>query len=186
MNQVHAVVKTSALAIWSLVLGILSLLCFSFLTGIPAIICGHMGRTKIRQSNGTLGGDGLALTGLILGYAGTIITTIAMVGIIAAISIPAFVAYRDKANCAKAEMEAANAMAAISCYIADRNPEILPSMEALAADAQCAYSPTPGTIVEISGTLEQLQVTVVDATAQCTLGDQYVISLPENAGDGWQ
>jgi len=61
---------TDGKAIASLVLGILSLLCFSIFTGIPAAILGHMSRKNIRQSMGRLKGDGMALAGLILGYIG--------------------------------------------------------------------------------------------------------------------
>lgn len=59
--------KKSALAITSLVLGILSIPCCSFITGVPAIICGHIARGKIKRDP-SLSGDGLALGGLILGY----------------------------------------------------------------------------------------------------------------------
>lgn len=182
MNQVQAATRTSALAIWSLVLGILGLLCFSCLTGIPAIICGHIGRSKIKLSQGALTGDGMALAGLILGYIGTVIT----IGIIAAIAIPQFAAYRDKANCALAEAEAMKAVAAVSCYIANQNPEVPPTKDDLASDADCAYTPGEGTEVEISGSMEQLQITVFDTTGKCSLGGRYVVSLPENISDGWQ
>lgn len=61
--------STDGKAIASLVLGITSIvLCLTFLTGIPAIILGHMSRASIRRSMGRLKGDGLALAGLILGY----------------------------------------------------------------------------------------------------------------------
>jgi len=60
--------QTSKLAIWSLVLGILGLACFSIFSGIPAIVCGHKARSKIKQSGGLLQGAGLALGGLITGY----------------------------------------------------------------------------------------------------------------------
>jgi len=65
-----AVPQTSGLAVTSLVLGIVGLtLCFvGILTAIPAIICGHMARAKIRASDGALTGSGLALAGLITGY----------------------------------------------------------------------------------------------------------------------
>ena len=64
--------KESPLAICSLVFGILSLVCCaSFLTGIPAILCGHAARKRIRNSGGSLTGRGLALAGLITGYLGT-------------------------------------------------------------------------------------------------------------------
>ena len=60
------VARTSAAAVWSLVLGLLVFL--GPLASIPAIICGHVGRGAIKKSNGSLKGAGLALAGLILGY----------------------------------------------------------------------------------------------------------------------
>jgi hypothetical protein len=92
MNEVQAPPRTSALAVWSLVLGIVSFLCFGFLAGIPAIICGHMGRARIRESQGALKGEGLALAGLIIAYINLAITVI---GIIAAIAIPNFTHYME-------------------------------------------------------------------------------------------
>lgn len=60
--------KTSGLAITSLVLGIISLCCPVFLLPIAAVICGHVSRGQIKKSQGTIGGSGVALAGLILGY----------------------------------------------------------------------------------------------------------------------
>ncbi len=60
--------RTVPLAIWSLVLAILSFFCGWLFTAIPAVICGHIARSKIRKSGGVLGGKGIATTGLILGY----------------------------------------------------------------------------------------------------------------------
>ena len=37
-------------------------------TAIPAVICGHVARAKIRRSGGGLGGKGIATAGLVLGY----------------------------------------------------------------------------------------------------------------------
>ena len=59
---------TSPAAIWSLVLAILSFFCGCLITAIPAVICGHIARSKIRKSGGALGGKGIATAGLILGY----------------------------------------------------------------------------------------------------------------------
>jgi hypothetical protein len=64
--------QQKGLAITSLVLGLLSLTCFSFLTGIPAIICGHLARARARRSPGQYSGAGLALAGLITGYVGLV------------------------------------------------------------------------------------------------------------------
>lgn len=60
--------KTSVKAIWSLVLGLLSLMCLCFLTGIPAVILGHLALREIRRSGGRVAGDGMAIVGLVIGY----------------------------------------------------------------------------------------------------------------------
>jgi len=63
---------TSLLAIGSLFLGVLGC-ALPLLSSIPAIVCGHSALTRIRKSGGALGGKGLAITGLVLGYAATAI-----------------------------------------------------------------------------------------------------------------
>ena len=60
--------STAPTAIWSLVLAILSFFCGWLFTAIPAVICGHVARSKIRKSGGALGGMGIATSGLIVGY----------------------------------------------------------------------------------------------------------------------
>jgi hypothetical protein len=60
--------RTALSAIWSLVLALLSFTCGWLFTAIPAVICGHIARSKIRKSGGALGGKGIAGAGLILGY----------------------------------------------------------------------------------------------------------------------
>src|SRR5207245_6277551 len=62
------VLHTAPAAIWSIVLAILSFTCGWLFTAIPAVICGHIARSKIRKSGGALGGKGIATAGLILGY----------------------------------------------------------------------------------------------------------------------
>lgn len=69
--------RTSLLAIWSLIMGLLSL-CGG-LPGVLAVIFGHKGRSNIRRSGGALTGDGLCLAGLILGYTGMVIGTAAII-----------------------------------------------------------------------------------------------------------
>jgi hypothetical protein len=64
----HTVPRTPAVAIWSLILSVLSFTCGWLFTAIPAVICGHIARSKIRKSGGALGGKGIATAGLIFGY----------------------------------------------------------------------------------------------------------------------
>ena len=59
--------KNSSLAIVSLVCGIVGL-CLPLLGGIVAVITGHMAKKEIRASGDTLGGNGMATAGLVLGY----------------------------------------------------------------------------------------------------------------------
>lgn len=70
--------STSGLATTSLVLGILSIICCGALTGIPAVICGHIARGKIKQDP-SLKGDGLAVTGLALGYLSLVLSLVAVI-----------------------------------------------------------------------------------------------------------
>lgn len=86
--------KTAALAIWSLVLGILSLVCFSIFAGIPGVICGHKALTKIKYSNGALSGQGLAIAGLVTSYLG-IAWAVFVIPMIVVIAIPNFVKARS-------------------------------------------------------------------------------------------
>ena len=60
--------QTSTLAIIALVAGILGWTLLPFLGSLGGIIFGHMARGEIRRSNGQLDGDGLAVTGLVLGW----------------------------------------------------------------------------------------------------------------------
>ena len=70
----------------SLVFGILSvpgaLACVGLPAAIPAIVCGHLARRQIRQSGNRVSGRGMALAGLITGYAGLVIS-LAVIGFFA-------------------------------------------------------------------------------------------------------
>jgi hypothetical protein len=60
--------RTEPMAIVSLVLAILSWFFCILLGSIPAIILGHISRSKIRKSNGALQGMNFALVALIVAY----------------------------------------------------------------------------------------------------------------------
>lgn len=88
--------ETSGKAIASLVCGIL----FFFLpSAIAAVIMGQLSLSDIRRSAGRLGGRGMAMAGLALGYVGLAIIPIL---IIAAIAIPNLLRARMAANEASA------------------------------------------------------------------------------------
>jgi prepilin-type N-terminal cleavage/methylation domain-containing protein len=56
---------------------------------------------------------------------------IAIIGILAAIAIPNFLTYRNKAYCSKAETDAQNIVAALSSYFADPNHTRIPTIAQL-------------------------------------------------------
>ena len=93
------------LAVTSLVLGILSLVCLGPLTGIPAIICGHIARKRSRLSPAQYGGSGMAIAGLVLGYA-SLALFVAVVAVYSAMLFPALTQAKGKAQ----EIKCANNM----------------------------------------------------------------------------
>ncbi len=70
---------------------------FCWLLGVLAVVFGYMGRKKIQESGGALGGDAFCTAGIILGFIQIGITLLvvaiwAIVAIIAATSTTSFIA----------------------------------------------------------------------------------------------
>lgn len=65
----------NSLGVWSLVLGIASVvLALGVFTGIPAIIVGNQGRRAVRA--GEANNEGMALTGVVLGWISLVILAV--------------------------------------------------------------------------------------------------------------
>ena len=88
---------------------------------------------------------------------------IAIIGILAAIAIPNFLRYRDKAYCAKSETDAQNVMAALSSYFADPDHTAIPTLAELTS-------------------LEELILNNPTQTTLTTTGNGAVISVGDDAG----
>jgi hypothetical protein len=58
-----------------------------FVSGIVAIVCGHLARGRIRRSEGRTTGSGLALAGLILGYVGTVLFIAAAATLVTVVAV---------------------------------------------------------------------------------------------------
>jgi uncharacterized membrane protein len=88
----HQIPQNSTMAMVSMIAGIVSYVIAPLIGAIVAIITGHMAKREIRESNGQLGGDGMATAGLVLGYLQIIpsILCVCAIGIAmaAGISIP--------------------------------------------------------------------------------------------------
>ena len=63
-------IRTSMPAILSLIFGLACWFMLPFVGAIVAVVCGHLARSEIRQAApATIDGEGMAVAGLVLGYA---------------------------------------------------------------------------------------------------------------------
>ncbi len=83
LHPAPLVKQDSGLAVASLVCGLVGWTFVPVLGTIAAIILGHLAKKEIRESNGTLGGDGMALAGLILGYVQMGLVVLAIICVVA-------------------------------------------------------------------------------------------------------
>ena len=77
-----ALLRTSTTAIVSLVSGVLGWTLLPLLGSLVAVVTGHLARGEIRRSPQTLEGDGLAVAGLVLGYAAIGIAVLSVIGLL--------------------------------------------------------------------------------------------------------
>jgi type IV pilus assembly protein PilA len=104
---------------------------------------------------------------------------IAIIGILAAIAVPNFVAYRNKTFCSKAESDANNIAAAISDYFA------IPTHTAIVtADVTFAIGANTFTLAAGDPSIA-ITITVTDQSGRCPA--DYISASPVTATvlDGW-
>lgn len=129
--------KTAGIAITSLVLGIVGLLTvwlcgLGVLCAIPAVICGHIGYARVKQSAGALAGRGLAMAGLIMGYLSIGLLVAAVpISLLAAIAVPSFVNARDKSIESSCKNNLRLLDGALQQYALDNGNALAPGMTAL-------------------------------------------------------
>lgn len=112
---------------------------FWILTGIPAIILGHMSRAQIKKSMGRLKGDGMALAGLIMGYISVAILPFVLL-IAAAIAIPNLLRARIAANEASSVGSLRTINTANVTYASTYGVGFAPSLSALGGGSPCQPS----------------------------------------------
>lgn len=114
-------VRREGLATASLVLGILSfVLCLGCLSGVPAIICGHMAQSRITRSGGSLTGSGMCLAGLIMGYMSLLFTLI-VIPLMSAIAVPNFIRARKRSQAVRTLEDLRLIDAAVEQYALSNN-----------------------------------------------------------------
>jgi prepilin-type N-terminal cleavage/methylation domain-containing protein len=91
---------------------------------------------------------------------------IAIIGILAAIAIPNFIAYRDKAFCSAAEGDANNIAAAVADYFSIATHQTIPTVAQLGTNLTGSNT---ATLAEAAGVIT---ITVTDVGGRCPLAYQ--------------
>jgi len=107
---------------------------------------------------------------------------IAIIGILAAIAIPNFISYRNKAFCSAAESDAKNCAASIADYFSE------PARVAMitTADLTGFTSSANATVALTSGgSVDTIIITVTDTSGRCPRGTTFTLTMPAAATDGW-
>ena len=97
---------------------------------------------------------------------------IAIIGILAAIAIPNFISYRDKAFCSRAEADAQNVLAALSSYFSDPDHTALPTVAQLTGTEGLTLNEN-NTATLSEPVTDVYLVTVSDGSTRCPRGTEY-------------
>jgi len=125
--HVHATPQTSGLAIASLICGCMGFIT-GFVTGIPAVITGHMAKGAIKRSGGALTGSGMATSGLVLGYLTTFFTLFIAV---AALATPIIFKSLERANMSHNATNAKILTVGMEMYAMDNDGKYPPDLRVL-------------------------------------------------------
>ncbi len=107
---------------------------------------------------------------------------IAIIGILAAIAIPNFIAYRDKAFCSQAENDAQNTLAALTSYYADPDHTGVPDTVMLISVEDLSLNNTTGDVI-VSGSITGIMyVQVFDSTMRCPYSSGGTIPFTDTIG----
>jgi type IV pilus assembly protein PilA len=108
---------------------------------------------------------------------------IAIIGILAAIAIPNFISYRDKAYCQDAESDAQNTLAALSSYFSEPDRTTVPSTADLIAAESLSLNNGSGN-VNVAEAADVYTVTVTDSTTRCPRSTTFTATMG-GAGGSW-
>jgi len=107
---------------------------------------------------------------------------IAIIGILAAIAIPNFIAYRNKAYCSQAESDAQNALAALSSYFSEPDRTGLPGAGDLATYENFTSNNGSSNIAISGDPNGTISVAVTDASGRCPRGGTYTATMGGDDG----
>jgi prepilin-type N-terminal cleavage/methylation domain-containing protein len=102
---------------------------------------------------------------------------IAIIGILAAIAIPNFIAYRDKAFCGQAEHDAQNTLASLSSYYAEPDHTGVPTIAQLISTEDLSLNNTTANVT-LSGTVTSIMTVIVtDGSNRCPRSTSFTATM---------
>jgi prepilin-type N-terminal cleavage/methylation domain-containing protein len=115
---------------------------------------------------------------------------IAIIGILAAIAIPNFISYRNKAFCSRAESDAQAVQAAISSYFSEPNNVSVTTATLTSSNDRPALNPSNSfTISTVAPTPVAYKITVNDGSQRCprsATNHIYVTYFGTSAQSAWR
>jgi prepilin-type N-terminal cleavage/methylation domain-containing protein len=109
---------------------------------------------------------------------------IAIIGILAAIAIPNFIAYRDKAFCSYTETDAQNILAALASYFSEPDHTQTPTIAELEREEDLTLNNSQPNMALVSGSSTgTITVTVTDESGRCPRSGNYSVTMGGAAGD---
>jgi len=117
---------------------------------------------------------------------------IAIIGILAAIAIPNFISYRDKAYCSRAETDGSNVLASLASYFSEPDHTQLPSVATLSTVESLSVNNGATNVVYSGATVGagiprnvDLWITVTDASGRCPRASSYSVSMGADKVGYW-
>jgi prepilin-type N-terminal cleavage/methylation domain-containing protein len=112
---------------------------------------------------------------------------IAIIGILAAIAIPNFMSYRDKAYCSKSETDANSALAALSSYFSEPGRTAMPTTTQLIAAEDLNLNRPNAITFTADGS--GLDISVTDGSGRCPRASgnkSYHVYFGTGGTPGWK
>jgi type IV pilus assembly protein PilA len=112
---------------------------------------------------------------------------IAIIGILAAIAIPNFISYRNKAFCSNAETDAQSVIAALSSYFSDPQHTSTPTIAQLKSSSYLTLNNNNSATALPNGTGNSIYwtITVTDGSGRCPRGTSYTTYIGTSTAGAW-
>lgn len=108
---------------------------------------------------------------------------IAIIGILAAIAIPNFIAYRDKSFCSRAESDGNNVAATLADYFSIPTRTAVPTANAVTS--YLGFRPSGTNTVTVAANTTSITITIADTSTRCPANYRGAMTQAANPASYW-